>query len=323
MRSVNATKRVRAICDLLDTIRLGAADDTWSEVSRELRALLDSEQVWTFQVRQVVTNWRMTRWSSAGAPTGFGDAFANALASAPLEWAWFKPSCPDPAQRNRVVEALSASSKRRPGYFEASHVFAKAFYPHRLHRHRQLRVLVCDENRLLGWCGAVQPTEGTRRQHAILGAIVPSLRRRMVAERRLATIPHLDRALDVALDHLDVPAWILERERVVYANRGAIAAMTSGAGVTGDRIPIGREVIMVIGRARSDRGDKVAASAERWKLTHRTTDVLRHVVDGHANATIAQMLGISTRAVELHITRLFDRAGVEGRAALVGRVLGN
>jgi DNA-binding NarL/FixJ family response regulator len=59
----------------------------------------------------------------------------------------------------------------------------------------------------------------------------------------------------------------------------------------------------------------------RWQLTPRQGEVLGLVSRGLANATIAAALGCGDRAVELHLTALFDRAGVESRAALVARVL--
>jgi len=45
------------------------------------------------------------------------------------------------------------------------------------------------------------------------------------------------------------------------------------------------------------------------------------VVRGLANKTIAELLTISLRAVELHVSAIFDQAGVDCRAALVSRVL--
>jgi DNA-binding NarL/FixJ family response regulator len=45
------------------------------------------------------------------------------------------------------------------------------------------------------------------------------------------------------------------------------------------------------------------------------------VVRGMANATIAAELGISERAVEGHVSAIFDRAGVDNRAALVALVM--
>ena len=50
-------------------------------------------------------------------------------------------------------------------------------------------------------------------------------------------------------------------------------------------------------------------------------EVLALALRGYANPAIAAHLGVSGRAVELHITALFDRVGVESRAASVVQVL--
>jgi DNA-binding CsgD family transcriptional regulator len=59
----------------------------------------------------------------------------------------------------------------------------------------------------------------------------------------------------------------------------------------------------------------------RWGLTPRQREVLGRVAGGDATGTIAAALGISERAIEMHLTALFDRVGVDSRAALVARVL--
>lgn len=66
--------------------------------------------------------------------------------------------------------------------------------------------------------------------------------------------------------------------------------------------------------------EQVQLAGERWELTRRKRDVLRMVVEGYANQTIASVLGVSTRTVELHVTGLLDRAGVSSRCALSARV---
>jgi len=65
----------------------------------------------------------------------------------------------------------------------------------------------------------------------------------------------------------------------------------------------------------------VTAAATRGSLTPRQQEVLGLVVRGHANAAIAGWLGVSTRAVELHVTAILDRSGADNRASLVSRVL--
>jgi DNA-binding CsgD family transcriptional regulator len=339
MRDVSDAKRVRAICDLVETIRVGNVVDTWREATGALRDLLDTEQVWMFQFwPSSSTSWCISRWAATGDPDGFAQAFSNTLATSPTEWAWFKPSCPDPAQRNRVVESLSASSKACPGYFEASRVYRDAMYPHRVHRHRQLRVLVCDGDQLMGWFGAVQPDDPTRRQHEILRVLIPSLHRRMRAERCLEASLGRERALEAALELIDSPALLLVRGAIAYCNRAArglaadscaeLLAACERARVQPDRsielVPIGDDqTIAIVRKARtfSVAAGRIEQVASYWKLSPRTAEVLKHVMDGHPNATIAQLLGISTRAVELHVSKLLDRADVSGRAALVARVL--
>lgn len=55
----------------------------------------------------------------------------------------------------------------------------------------------------------------------------------------------------------------------------------------------------------------------RWGLTDRQADVLELVAEGHTNKSIARLLVISEATVELHVTRLLSKTGVENRATLV------
>ncbi|MEP7003306.1 MAG: LuxR C-terminal-related transcriptional regulator [Chloroflexota bacterium] len=56
-------------------------------------------------------------------------------------------------------------------------------------------------------------------------------------------------------------------------------------------------------------------------LTARQRDVLRLVAQGRANKEIAATLGVSTRAVEAALTRMYERLGVPNRAALIAVTL--
>lgn len=62
-------------------------------------------------------------------------------------------------------------------------------------------------------------------------------------------------------------------------------------------------------------------ATRRWGLTPRQREVLELVLRGTATATIASALCVSERAVEHHVTALFDKVGVDGRTALVATVL--
>jgi len=56
-------------------------------------------------------------------------------------------------------------------------------------------------------------------------------------------------------------------------------------------------------------------------LSQRERDVLRCVVDGASNDEIGARLGISSRTVESHLRRLFERHGVASRTELAARAL--
>jgi DNA-binding NarL/FixJ family response regulator len=63
----------------------------------------------------------------------------------------------------------------------------------------------------------------------------------------------------------------------------------------------------------ADRRDREPGHASETDLTAREQDVLRLVIDGHANKQIARRLGISEKTVKGHLTNLFQRIGVSDR----------
>ena len=56
-------------------------------------------------------------------------------------------------------------------------------------------------------------------------------------------------------------------------------------------------------------------------VSRRERDVLRRVVDGLSNDEIGAQLGISSRTVESHLRRLFERLDVASRTELAARAL--
>jgi DNA-binding NarL/FixJ family response regulator len=56
-------------------------------------------------------------------------------------------------------------------------------------------------------------------------------------------------------------------------------------------------------------------------LSAREREVLRLVVDGASNDEIGGRLGISSRTVESHLRRLFERLGIASRTELAARAL--
>jgi DNA-binding CsgD family transcriptional regulator len=76
-------------------------------------------------------------------------------------------------------------------------------------------------------------------------------------------------------------------------------------------------LVRVIGSG--DPAKRLRAVARQWKLTGREAAVVMRVVKGVSNKEIANALGCHLRTVEFHLTRVFDKAGVEGRSALTAR----
>jgi DNA-binding NarL/FixJ family response regulator len=56
-------------------------------------------------------------------------------------------------------------------------------------------------------------------------------------------------------------------------------------------------------------------------LSPREREVVQLVVDGASNDEIGARLGISSRTVESHLRRLFERHDVASRTELAGRAL--
>lgn len=56
-------------------------------------------------------------------------------------------------------------------------------------------------------------------------------------------------------------------------------------------------------------------------ITPRELEVLRLVADGMSNDRVGMELGITTRTVEAHLTRLYERCGAQSRTELATRAL--
>lgn len=267
--------------------------------------------------------------------------FNRFFKTAPHRYAWYNAVRPEREQRNRLLEPHDLASQDE---FESSAVYQRVLVPTGLHRDRQPRILLCDGPSLLGWFGAFHGGPVELRHRRMLARFAPIIRRRLRVERRLDSAPLFASALDAALERLGAPAFVLRANgSIALANAAGCALFDKRPDVRAalrDRIA-GRPATLAFdvtplceygapaawlailpATSPDDRiHAAVARAAQRWKLTARQRLVLEHIVHGHANATIAALLEISVRAVELHVTALFDRAGADGRGALVARVL--
>ena len=75
------------------------------------------------------------------------------------------------------------------------------------------------------------------------------------------------------------------------------------------------------GGARRARRCGAGPRGHRPTLTTREQEVVRLVVEGRSNDEIGAALGIATKTVEGHLRRVFDRLGIESRAALSARAV--
>lgn len=309
-----------------------------------LRGLLETENVIVYSVAERLQGWSLDRWHHDGQADLMQEQLVRVFKDASHDMFPYSPLCPNPEGRNRPVEAISWLNRVAPGTFEASAMYKAVFAPLRLHHHKQLRVLLCDGPTLLAWFGMIHDGRVTRRHYHLISSVIPAMQRRLKVERQLAAGAGHSPDVGVLLDHIGAPALLLgpqnvireanesgrallaqRRKDVLRAIEGTVAGPSNElhAELTPVSVPGLPTSWLVIFRASSDARSEqcVAAAARRWRLTPRQQQVLAGVVQGHSTATLAALLAVSPRAVELHITRLFDQAGVNGRAALVAHVL--
>jgi DNA-binding CsgD family transcriptional regulator len=332
--------KVQALQSDLRTLRIGDAD-LLERFVRELRDLLGTQAtaVYGLQSSNGEHHEPSFLWSDGIDPVGFRRLFAEVLARHPVNWGLYDAARPDPAQCNVVMSwspeeiVELKATKRSPVALE--------LYPRiGIDGFGQLRVLVCEGPSLLAWVGAFQSDPYDTRQRALLAALVPDLQRRFAIERQLEQGGR-EALLDAVLDAIGRAAMVVDASgRVVEANAVARAALDERGralrhelrDVVRDGAPehpewsatpvatSGHGVEHLVISRRSPAGSLaglVAQAARRWSLSARQVEVLAKVAEGNANKTVAAMLGVSERTVEVHMTALLEKAQVESRAELI------
>jgi DNA-binding NarL/FixJ family response regulator len=335
--------RVSEVADELQTIKLERSCGV-APVLPQIREILEIESVGVYSVRNRTGQWEIERWEAAGFMDDALPLARTMFMSAPEFPLYYNPLVPIPAQRNRVIDALAWVESHKPGTWDQSPMCERVLRPLGVHRFSQPRALLYRGPTLLGWFGGLGSRKPSARQLHLLSLLVEPMRRRLDAEQRLAT-DHAQPALEAALDRLGSAAFVLtrlgaivetnhaghallarDRTGVTAALRDAVARRCNGLAV--ELIPLTDTDasplwLAVIGVQSAD--ERIRACIEncriRWRLTPRQTEVLALIAQGLPNATIAAQLACVERTVELHVTALFDRAGVDSRSALVSRVL--
>lgn len=341
--SADEVEAVRDISEELRTVRLDQPSSIAATLPR-IRQFVEVDSMLVFCPTERLVGWGLERIDVDNLPDarGFTNRFTSYLAHAPRRFAFFDPLDPEPEQRDRVMDAVSLIAG---DVYRSSCMYREVLVPSNLARHRQLRALVCDGGSLLGWFGAFHDGDLAPRHHRRLTALLPAMRQRLSVDRLLRRPQLVSAALDLILDQIGDAAFLVGTSgELVFANHAGRALLGRDRGQTvealqlalrgrGERasctiVPLASQglpptTLVVLRKDCEDsRIDRhVDTAAARWGLTTRQRDVLRLLVRGHANATLAEMLGICERTVELHITAMFDRVGLDSRAALVARVL--
>lgn len=323
----------------LATIRLDQPHSLAS-ILPDLRCFLELDALLVFCPEERLVGWGTARLESDSVPRTAIAAFARFLANAPHRFWFFDPLAPERSQRDRAIDTVEHVGE---AVYLASPIYRDVWHALGFESHRELRALVCDGPQLLAWVGGFREGPVSPAQQRRLTALVPALRRRFVSENQLRAQPLTATSLAVALDQLEAPAFVLgPRGKIAFANQAgrahierdrvhlaALMTQLGGNGTGWKCIPIQAageppHTLVLARREGANHHDLTRArcAANPWGLTPRQRDVLLLVVRGRCNAAIAAELGITERAVESHITGIFDRARVNSRAELIAHVLG-
>ncbi len=203
-----------------------------------------------------------------------------------------------------------------------------------------LRVLVCDRDSLLAWVGIYRPDAFTEEQRQAVAQVVPALQRRLALERQMQLARFHASAVDTLIEQLAGPAFLTgPRGEVLAANasararleedpprwKEALAAARAGTHpqaqvslVRGAGLPECR--LVVFAGMTTGVTERIERVRVRYGLTPRQTEVLARIASGASNRAIAAALDCAERTVEIHVTAILAKLGVESRSAALARV---
>lgn len=339
----SADPQFRALVDELSVVRADGPPALACAVAR-LRELSNVEALVCAAPVQSTAGWALERFHADNLPntSRFRTLLASYLSRVQDRIGWFNPINPELDQRNVLIEIRDLVPQ---GELESSALYAQLLQPLNLHHHHVARALLCDGDTLLAWFGAFHPRPLEPAQLDLLATALPALQRRLVIDRQIEAAPLVNAALDAVLEQIAGPAFIVSSTGRIHEvnNAGRVMLETRRAEISGaiiaalageppelplELIPLANHgvhdhwlAVLRTRNADSRVAHAIARASARLKLTRRQREVLARVITGESNAAIATALKISERAVEQHVTALFDRAAVDSRAALVTFVL--
>jgi DNA-binding NarL/FixJ family response regulator len=310
-----------------------------TQVLGPVRELLRFDLVVAYGIEEDGSGFAPSFLEMEGGRVGLTTArriFREFMSGQRVRFGGYDPRKPEPWNRNKP---LLYSDIARQGIRTTP--MAELLLPRMsVHVSEQLRVLVCEGPSLLAWFGGFRDVRAdpyTQRDRRVLGAMVPSLRRRLVLERTIGSAGTTQAALEIALEAIAAPAFLLTSAGApVLANASGRAALDAGPTALGTKLrnavrsprcdefrvtPVesagSPRHYLAVGRAEPRVRAMVHDAARRWGLSSRQTDVLRWIVEGVSNARVGAELGIAERTVETHVTAILQRAQVGSRAGLI------
>lgn len=333
----------RALAEIvreLETIRSG--EDPLTDLLPQMRRLLDVESLGLYSVREHLDSWKFEHWHMSEIPSArIREGMIELFQRRDVPVLFYDIACPARGQRNRLIEATAMIDATQPGGWRETPLNREILSPLGLGVQKQHRILLCEGASLLGWFGSFHHRALTPLQSRTFLALGRAMRKHLRALRLVEDLPRGYAIVEAALRHIARPAFLLTDRGVLLianesgnrmlADRSVRAALTDAFLGRASTIRFdftrlvegNRNVWLAIAATSSDATISlaVARARQRWALTDRQTEVLDHVVRGRANATTAAELKTSVRTVELHVSGLLERVGVDNRAALVATVL--
>jgi DNA-binding NarL/FixJ family response regulator len=254
----------------------------------------------------------------------------------------YNPATPEPSQRNRAIRVNATITGPMVEAMERANAQLRRMgmdFP----ANDQLRVLVCDGSQLVAWVGGYLRGNFSKEAEQQLDHIIPSLRDRLILERRVALADQLETALVAALESMTVAAFLVRPSgHVVQANEIGRGALARDRAVVREEIerslaqapdapyrsvslasPGLPPLSLLVQRPRvASLESRLAECAEQFHLTPRQAQVLGLLAQGQANKEIAAALRCSVRTVEVHVTAVLIKLDVDSRAGAASRLWG-
>lgn len=334
--------QVSAIRDALRELGSAAPSPSFAAVLPILRRVLDVDVVVYLELAERLDGWSLETLEADNLsdPARLRRLLAKQLDAGDIP-SWFAVHEPHDGRNVRSDVPMPLAELVTRAEYAASSFHARVVAPMGLAAHDLLQLRLTDGTAPAGWLGCFDPKPIGRRVAELLHALVPTLQQRLRAVRAATDHERARAALFETLEQLGTPALLVDETGRIFecnvagrhllsAQRSDVAAsiaallarrhpplpFTLAALASGHHLAVLRPKSP---RARIDLA--VAVAASRWDLTKRQHEVLARLVHGDSNTDIASALAISLRATEMHVSAIFERAGVDNRSGLVAAVL--